>query len=89
MFSYQESIWRWLRRNPGRAVLLKPRNKINPIWEPSGRDMLAMYRWSVMNWELWLKYSKGKQRRKLRRRIKKYKRKISELQIKLGLENNN
>lgn len=88
MFSYQESIWRWLRRNSGGVVLLKPRN-INPIWEPSDGDMLAMYRWSVMNWELWLKYSKGKQRRKLRRRIKKYKRKIGELQIKLGLENNN
>lgn len=54
------------------------------FYNPSDQEKVVFYENLLFNWELWLKYMKGKRRRLLRRRIKKCKKIITGIQDKIN-----
>lgn len=54
------------------------------FYNPSDHEKIIFYENLLFNWELWLKYMKGKRRRLLRRRIKKCKKIITGIQDKIN-----
>lgn len=54
------------------------------FYNPSDQEKIIFYKNLLFNWELWLKYMKGKRRRLLRRRIKKCKKIITGIQDKIN-----